>query len=52
MSVSSLEISIPTPRPSGTVSIPGYRLEKLVGKGGMGEVHRAVQLSLGRVVAV
>ncbi|MFZ5467813.1 MAG: serine/threonine protein kinase [Myxococcota bacterium] len=32
--------------------IPGYRLEKLVGKGGMGEVHRAVQLSLGRTVAV
>ena len=33
-------------------AIPGYRLERLVGKGGMGEVHRAVQLSLGRVVAV
>jgi eukaryotic-like serine/threonine-protein kinase len=33
-------------------AIPGYRLEQLVGKGGMGEVHRAVQLSLGRVVAL
>jgi eukaryotic-like serine/threonine-protein kinase len=33
-------------------AIPGYRLERLVGKGGMGEVHRAVQLSLGRIVAV
>ena len=41
------------PRPAaGPPHIPGYRLEKLVGKGGMGEVHRAVQLSLGRVVAV
>ncbi len=32
--------------------IPGYRLEKLVGVGGMGEVHQATQLSLGRTVAV
>ncbi|MET0403515.1 MAG: serine/threonine-protein kinase [Cystobacter sp.] len=32
--------------------IPGYRLEKLVGAGGMGEVHKAIQLSLGRTVAV
>ncbi|MBI3185447.1 MAG: serine/threonine protein kinase [Myxococcales bacterium] len=32
--------------------IPGYRLEKLVGKGGMGEVHQATQLSLGRKVAL
>ncbi|ATB36191.1 serine/threonine protein kinase [Cystobacter fuscus] len=32
--------------------IPGYRLEKLVGAGGMGEVHKATQLSLGRTVAV
>src|SRR5688572_22056302 len=32
--------------------IPGYKLEKLVGKGGMGEVHKATQLSLGRTVAV
>ncbi len=32
--------------------IPGYRLEKVVGRGGMGEVHEGVQLSLGRQVAV
>ncbi|MBJ6761205.1 serine/threonine protein kinase [Myxococcaceae bacterium JPH2] len=32
--------------------ITGYRLEKLVGTGGMGEVHKATQLSLGRTVAV
>lgn len=32
--------------------IHGYRLEKLVGAGGMGEVHKATQLSLGRTVAI
>ncbi|MFE8595461.1 serine/threonine-protein kinase [Archangium violaceum] len=32
--------------------IPGYRLESLVGAGGMGEVHKAIQLSLNRTVAV
>jgi predicted Ser/Thr protein kinase len=32
--------------------IPGYRLENLVGTGGMGEVHKATQLSLGRTVAI
>jgi len=49
----SIEATQPAARPvPGPPHIPGYRLEKLVGKGGMGEVHRAVQLSLGRVVAV
>jgi serine/threonine protein kinase len=49
----SIEATHPPARPvAGPPHIPGYRLEKLVGKGGMGEVHRAVQLSLGRVVAV
>ena len=32
--------------------IPGYRLDALVGTGGMGEVHKATQLSLERTVAV
>jgi serine/threonine protein kinase len=49
----SIEATHSPARPvAGPPHIPGYRLEKLVGKGGMGEVHRAVQLSLGRVVAV
>src|SRR5499433_2862784 len=49
----SLEATHSPARPvAGPPHIQGYRLEKLVGKGGMGEVHRAVQLSLGRVVAV
>jgi len=39
-------------RPRPPDMIPGYRLEKLVGKGGMGEVHKATQLSLGRTVAL
>jgi Tol biopolymer transport system component len=32
--------------------IPGYVLEGKIGEGGMGEVHRAIQLSLQRTVAV
>ncbi len=34
------------------IEIPGYTLERLLGRGGMGEVWRAVQQSLGRTVAV
>lgn len=33
-------------------AIPGYRLDALLGRGGMGEVHKATQLSLNRTVAV
>ncbi len=39
-------------RPRHSDPISGYRLENLVGVGGMGEVHKAIQLSLGRTVAV
>src|SRR5215471_8120810 len=34
------------------LEIPGYELRQLLGKGGMGEVWRAVQRSLGREVAI
>ncbi|MCL2012314.1 MAG: protein kinase [Cystobacterineae bacterium] len=39
-------------RPQPQDSIPGYRLEHLLGRGGMGEVHKARQLSLNRPVAI
>jgi hypothetical protein len=39
-------------RPRSPDLISGYHLEKMVGSGGMGEVHKATQLSLGRTVAV
>jgi hypothetical protein len=42
--------------PSGVLAggriIAGYRIESLLGKGGMGEVYRATQLSVGRPVAL
>ena len=39
-------------RPGETPQIPGYKLHHVVGKGGMGEVYQATQLSLERMVAV
>jgi serine/threonine-protein kinase len=43
----------PAPEPSGTLPhIPGYDLEGVLGKGGMGIVYRARQLRANRVVAL
>jgi serine/threonine protein kinase len=39
-------------RPRPQLLIPGYHLVEPIGQGGMGEVHRAIQLSLERRVAV
>ena len=39
-------------RPGEVPQIPGYNLLHIVGKGGMGEVYQATQLSLQRTVAV
>lgn len=47
---STTDTTISRPKPADF--IPGYRLTQMVGKGGMGEVYQAVQLSLGRTVAI
>jgi serine/threonine protein kinase len=36
----------------GELAIPGYQLFEILGKGGMGRVYRAMQVSLNRTVAI
>jgi serine/threonine protein kinase len=45
-------ISIPRPNIGPGVTIGGFELKKLLGKGGMGEVYLATQLSMHREVAL
>ncbi len=44
--------TLPGSPPATPLRIPGYELTAVLGRGGMGEVWRARQLSLGRAVAV
>ncbi len=45
-------IIVPRSSPGPGVTIGGFRIENLLGKGGMGEVYLARQLSLDRLVAL
>ena len=45
-------VAIPEPRVAAGTTLAGFRLERRLGKGGMGEVYLAQQLSVERQVAV
>jgi len=44
--------AVPTIAPAAAPTIAGYRLAGLIGRGSVGEVHRAVELASGRQVAL
>ncbi len=48
----SASVTVPHPRLGPGVTIGGFKIERLIGTGGMGEVYLARQLSMDRLVAL